>query len=64
MVDRLWKVLDDQQADGFACVICGRDFVRDPARRLPVGWSVTDSQVFACIGECTDLADLDLSTGG
>ncbi|MGH3710877.1 MAG: hypothetical protein ACRDRQ_22850 [Pseudonocardiaceae bacterium] len=44
-------------ADGLACVICGREFRRRRAfTRLPVGLSPTGSQVYACVGDCTDRA--------
>jgi hypothetical protein len=37
------------QADGLACVVCGADFeVGEPS--VPVGFSDTGSQVFACEG--------------
>ena len=57
MAERVWTELDVAAADGLACVVCGRDFRlrRSPARR-PVGRSHTGSQVFACVGECTDRA--------
>lgn len=34
------------QADGLACIVCEGD-----APSVPVGWSTTGSQVFAC-AEC------------
>lgn len=57
MAERVWTELDSAAADGLACVVCGRDFRlrRSPARR-PVGRSHTGSQVFACVGKCTDRA--------
>ena len=39
------------QADGLACVACGADYLRV---HVPVGRSVTGSQVFACVGCCPD----------
>jgi hypothetical protein len=38
------------QADGLACVMCGADFLRVRVPHVPVGRSVTGSQVFACVG--------------
>ena len=47
--------LTPAQADGCACVVCGRDFRglddAPPAHR-PVGHSATGSQVFACAYHC------------
>ncbi len=37
------------QADGLACVTCGSDFLMVAAPHVPVGRSVTGSQVFACV---------------
>ena len=57
MGERIWTGLDAVAADGLACVLCGRDFLSRGSRgRLPVGRSETDSQVFACVGDCAELA--------
>lgn len=42
--------LNHAQADGRACVVCGFDYLTAPAgtRSVPVGRSVTGSQVMAC----------------
>jgi hypothetical protein len=57
MGERIWSGLDVLAADGLACVICGRDFLsRAPRVRLPVGRSHTGSQVFACVGDCAEMA--------
>jgi hypothetical protein len=49
----VWLCLTALQADGLACVICGRNFLTEPAVSRPVGFSqVSGSQVFACKGEC------------
>jgi hypothetical protein len=57
MGERIWTALDPVVADGLACVLCGRDFLSRSSRmRLSVGRSQTDSQVFACVGDCADLA--------
>jgi hypothetical protein len=42
------------QADGLACVACEVDYLRVRVPHVPVGRSVTGSQVFACIGCCPD----------
>jgi hypothetical protein len=38
------------QADGLACITCGTNYLTVAGRHVPVGWSVTGSQVFACLG--------------
>ncbi|WP_245848698.1 hypothetical protein [Lentzea kentuckyensis] len=50
--------LTDLQADGLACVICGADYLTLRTPHVPVGRSVTGSQVFACVGCCPDGAQL------
>ena len=40
------------QADGLACVVWGADYLRVHIPHVPVGWSITGSQVFACISYC------------
>lgn len=50
-------MLDDltpDQADGLACVVCGVSYLTSRARHVPVGYSHTGSQVFACSGHCAD----------
>ncbi|NIJ10955.1 hypothetical protein FHU38_001299 [Saccharomonospora amisosensis] len=42
------------QADGLACVVCGADYLRVRVPHVPVGWSETGSQVFACVARCPD----------
>ena len=57
MGERIWTGLDVVAADGLACVLCGRSFLSRGSRmRLPVGRSDADSQVFACVGDCAELA--------
>ena len=57
MGERIWTGLDSVAADGLACALCGRDSLSRSSRmRLPVGRSQTDSQVFACVGDCADMA--------
>jgi len=53
------------QADGLACVICGLDYLRTRgSRSVPVGRSVTGSQVFACVGRCAEAAGVDPTMTG
>ncbi|WP_307867614.1 helix-turn-helix domain-containing protein [Saccharothrix coeruleofusca] len=40
--------LNEAQADGRACVVCGTDFMRTQVAHYPVGCSNSGSQVFAC----------------
>jgi hypothetical protein len=54
--DRYWDGLDPTQADGQACVTCGRRFRGSGLVCLPVGRSHTGSQVFACVGACAETA--------
>jgi hypothetical protein len=44
--------LTPTQADGFDCVHCGISYIRVPVPHVPVGRSVTGSQVFACRDVC------------
>lgn len=37
------------QADGLACVSCGADYLTVATPHVPVGRSVTGTQVFACV---------------
>ena len=63
-----WIDLTPAQADGLACVVCGRDYLDrtedtafgSAAVRLPVGRSRNGSQVFACT-EPTDCAGTALA---
>jgi hypothetical protein len=57
--------LTADQADGLACVICGRDYLRAPgSASVPVGRSVTGSQVFACVGRCAEAVGADPTMTG
>ena len=47
--DTLISGLTPVQADGLACTVCGADYLRVRAPHVPVGRSVTGSQVFACV---------------
>jgi hypothetical protein len=52
--DTISAGLTAPQADGLACVACGADYLRVRVPQVPVGRSVTGSQVFACVGCCPD----------
>ncbi|TKG66251.1 hypothetical protein [Prauserella endophytica] len=54
--------LNALQADGLACVVCGADYLRVRVPHVPLGRSVTSSQVFACVGCCPD--DAQRTAGG
>lgn len=56
----VWRGLSTAQADGWACVVCGADYWQARPVSVPVGVSESGSQVFACAGQCADLA----TTGG
>ncbi|MEU2608629.1 hypothetical protein [Streptomyces albus] len=47
----MWP-LTPVQADGMACVVCATEFVNTDVASVPVGYSETGSQVFACKGPC------------
>jgi hypothetical protein len=53
--------LNRLQADGLACVVCGVDYLRVRVPHVPLGWSVTGSQVFACVS--CDLSDAPQAGG-
>jgi hypothetical protein len=57
---QIWANLTDVQAAGMACVVCRIAFLSPrPGAQVPVGRSVTGSQVFACtshaISQLTDV---------
>jgi hypothetical protein len=55
--DTTWVGLTSQQANGTACVVCGRDHRRSATAHVPVGYALlTASQVFACEGACAEVA--------
>ncbi len=63
MPERIWRGgLSPAQADGQACVVCGRNFRVRGSVAVPVGRSSTGSQVFACVRGCADEA-ADLAGG-
>lgn len=52
-MDRYFWHLSTEQADGVACVVCGRNFLQNPVNSTAVGREpATDSQVFACVEPC------------
>jgi hypothetical protein len=55
--------LSPSQADGLACVVCGADFLRVLVAHVPVGRSVTGSQVFAC-ARCAEQQAAPDAVGG
>lgn len=62
--EKVFTGLTDAQADGLACVVCGRDYFRAPGSvSLLVGRSLTGSQVFACEGRCGEAAGADPTSG-
>lgn len=60
--DKIITGLTPVQADGLACVACGADYLRIRVPHVPVGRSVTGSQVFACLGCCS--AEARRAAGG
>lgn len=51
-MEPIFPNLNHEQADGLACIVCNADFTTTGIRAVPVGWSVTRSQVFACADLC------------
>jgi len=62
--DAVLAGLTEAQADGMACVICGTDYQRVRLAHVPVGRSLSGSQVFACVGRCSALARRESAPGG
>ncbi len=52
--DTIITGLTAPQADRLACMACGAGYFRVRVPHLPVGRSVTGSQVFACLDCCPD----------
>ena len=48
----IFNDLNNEQADGLACIVCRTDFTTTGVYSVPVGYSVTRSQVFACEALC------------
>lgn len=44
--------LTGTRADGLACVVCGAHYLVVRLAHVPVGRSITGSQVSACVGSC------------
>jgi hypothetical protein len=61
--DTIFTVLSPSQADGLACVVCGADFLRVLVAHVPMGRSLTGSQVFAC-AECVEQTAAPHEVGG
>jgi hypothetical protein len=58
--DRVFHNLNAVQAEGLACVMCGRPFLaNDTSLAEQVGWSDAAGRVFACAGMCAELAQMD-----
>ena len=55
--------LTDLQADGLACPVCGANYLQVVVASVPVGRSVTGSQVHACVGECAESARAAIEAG-
>jgi hypothetical protein len=53
-----FTTLTAAQADGLACVECGKNFTTTAAPSVPVGRSSTGSQVFACEARCAGALSL------
>lgn len=49
--DRVWTHLSDAQAEGEACVMCGRPTTTPGWRGATVGRSEAGSPVYACSGD-------------
>jgi hypothetical protein len=53
MASAVFDDLNNQQADGNACIVCNADFTTTGIYSVPVGISATTgSQVFACEAMC------------
>ncbi|MGW1682359.1 hypothetical protein [Saccharopolyspora sp. NPDC002376] len=61
--NELVEGLSELQADGLACVACEANYLRVRVSAVPVGRSVTGSQVHACVGQCAESAKADIATG-
>jgi hypothetical protein len=56
------KRLKAPQADGLACVACAAVYLVVRILQVPIGRSVSGSQVFACLGCCQ--GDAQRAVGG
>ncbi|MDT7705289.1 MAG: hypothetical protein QOG20_896 [Pseudonocardiales bacterium] len=58
--ERVFTHLTAAQAEGVACVMCGRHYgLLDVTLYDPVGQSEAGSRVYACSGVCAELASMD-----
>lgn len=55
--------LTDLQADGLARPVRGANYLQLMVASVPVGRSVTGSQVHACFGECSESAKAVIEAG-
>ncbi|RAS61278.1 hypothetical protein C8D87_110226 [Lentzea atacamensis] len=55
--------LNDLQADGLACPQCGANYLQVMIASVPVGHSVTGSQVHACVGQCAESVRAAIEAG-
>lgn len=55
--------LTDLHADGLACPVCGANGLQVTVASVPVGRSMTGSQVHACVAECTESARAAIEAG-
>jgi len=52
-VNAIFHDLNNEQANGLACIVCNEDFTTSDRPHVPVGYSATiGSQVFACGEPC------------
>lgn len=52
----IYDSLNTAQSDGLACIECCTDYLTASTPHVPVGRSLTGSQVFACVGTCAEIA--------
>jgi len=58
--ERVFRNLNVVQAEGLACVMCARPFMAsDLLQPMLVGRSESGRRVFACAGDCAELAEMD-----
>jgi hypothetical protein len=61
--NKIIQDLTDLQADGLACPVCGANYLQLVVASVPVGCSMTGSQVHACVGECAEAAKAATEAG-
>jgi hypothetical protein len=52
MSSPIFHDLNNEQADGLACIVCNADFTITGIRSVPVGVAAIGGQVFACEALC------------